>query len=702
MTPEDIFIIFISLNRLFRVGEGIRLFGKTASGMMLTLLLAGMLTLTFNIQPTRSAGAPDLTVFEPEINKSTVSVNGVVFPGNLGSYIQRIHWNWGDGTEEDQWFPASHIYAKSGNYTITVTAHQSDGLTSTKTRKVSIEIPPTPPPTVLLLVNGNIYPQIRSRLSVFEQDLGNEGYHVMNVTVHEETSPSEIKNVIISYYHSAENLVGAILIGNVRAAYSEICTGDYSNPNALKIWISLDAVDMYYMDMDGYWENVTRLDFYAHKPPNVVEVHLYPSCQDFYNEYIVYPNETRKWDYGQIENRTQYKAEIWVSRIMAHNLKVIGKNETDMINEFFDWDHSYRTGVYDVSSKAYILCSGSGYNEQGMDYSKMFDNVIKKENVTKNDFITCLGDLNGSKLTYLTAHSWPHGHALYDVSLGVDELDKKNKTSIFYILNACSACRWDQYVTSPTNPNYLGGLYVFDTEKTSNNHGLGVIGFTGVGGFNFLKYFTDCLNSNPETTYGEAYKYWFNNNLMHLFGVNNYVYLGDPTIGPKHPKIIVHDVAIIGINPYRTILGSNTSTCINVSVQNEGATAETFNIVLYCNLSQIETQTITLPAHQSKVLTFRWTPAQIGNYEIKAVAEALQNENDITNNIFIYSTVIVSISGDLNADAIVNIIDISIVAIAFGTRPGDRNWIPVADLDENKEINIIDISIVARNFGKTV
>ena len=56
---------------------------------------------------------------------------------------------------------------------------------------------------------------------------------------------------------------------------------------------------------------------------------------------------------------------------------------------------------------------------------------------------------------------------------------------------------------------------------------------------------------------------------------------------------------------------------------------------------------------------------------------------------------------DLNGDGVVNIIDIYKVAKAFGSKPGDPNWNPIADLDENGIVNIIDIYKVARDFGKT-
>ena len=57
---------------------------------------------------------------------------------------------------------------------------------------------------------------------------------------------------------------------------------------------------------------------------------------------------------------------------------------------------------------------------------------------------------------------------------------------------------------------------------------------------------------------------------------------------------------------------------------------------------------------------------------------------------------------DLNKDGRVNIMDIAIVAKAFGSKPGDPNWNEIADLDKNEIINIIDISMVAKDFGKSI
>lgn len=59
------------------------------------------------------------------------------------------------------------------------------------------------------------------------------------------------------------------------------------------------------------------------------------------------------------------------------------------------------------------------------------------------------------------------------------------------------------------------------------------------------------------------------------------------------------------------------------------------------------------------------------------------------------------LSSDINRDNSVDIVDLSIVAMAFGTKEGDERYNPIADLDGDKKINIKDIFMVAKDFGKT-
>ena len=57
--------------------------------------------------------------------------------------------------------------------------------------------------------------------------------------------------------------------------------------------------------------------------------------------------------------------------------------------------------------------------------------------------------------------------------------------------------------------------------------------------------------------------------------------------------------------------------------------------------------------------------------------------------------------GDINHDLKINIIDVALVAISFGSSEGNPNWNEAADVIQDGEINIKDISYLAKNFGIT-
>jgi len=69
---------------------------------------------------------------------------------------------------------------------------------------------------------------------------------------------------------------------------------------------------------------------------------------------------------------------------------------------------------------------------------------------------------------------------------------------------------------------------------------------------------------------------------------------------------------------------------------------------------------------------------------------------------FAFSSAHEFLETDLNQDGTVNILDIAIVAQAFGCKEGDENWNETADLDENGEINILDVAAVAKDYGRTL
>jgi len=70
-----------------------------------------------------------------------------------------------------------------------------------------------------------------------------------------------------------------------------------------------------------------------------------------------------------------------------------------------------------------------------------------------------------------------------------------------------------------------------------------------------------------------------------------------------------------------------------------------------------------------------------------------------THKVEITGTVL--ITGDLNDDGIVDIVDLSIVSIALWSTPIDPKWNPHADLNGDDLIDIVDLTIVAIHLWET-
>lgn len=60
----------------------------------------------------------------------------------------------------------------------------------------------------------------------------------------------------------------------------------------------------------------------------------------------------------------------------------------------------------------------------------------------------------------------------------------------------------------------------------------------------------------------------------------------------------------------------------------------------------------------------------------------------------------VTIPGDLNGDFKVNLEDLVLLAMAYGSKPGDANWNPNADIDKSGAVGLSDLVILALHYGQ--
>jgi DNA integrity scanning protein DisA with diadenylate cyclase activity len=92
---------------------------------------------------------PVLTILEPVVDGSNVTLNGNLNAGSPGVTIKSVSVDWNDGTATQAAdLPVSHHYPSFGIFTVVITGYQSDGQSTTKriTLEIDEEVPTVPGP----------------------------------------------------------------------------------------------------------------------------------------------------------------------------------------------------------------------------------------------------------------------------------------------------------------------------------------------------------------------------------------------------------------------------------------------------------------------------------------------------------------------------------------------------------------------------
>lgn len=178
---------------------------------------------------------------------------------------------------------------------------------------------------------------------------------------------------------------------------------------------------------------------------------------------------------------------------------------------------------------------------------------------------------------------------------------------------------------------------------------------------------------------------------------------------------LVADVAVISVEPEKNMTygGNVCSHFINVTVivENLGDTLETFDVTTYyvdtLNVSSIiGTQTVfNLPPTHNRTIEMVWNTTgttTCSNYTIRAVASPVPYELNLTNNALDNGWVFIKITGDINGDGTVNILDVVSASAAYYTCEGDPGWNPEADIAPPCGcIDIYDITTIAARYGQS-
>jgi hypothetical protein len=337
---------------------------------------------------------------------------------------------------------------------------------------------------MLVLVNYDIYPSIKSSIEQYIKDVANEGYYATAYRVKGGT-PTEMRNFI----KGKTPIAGALLVGSLPVAWYEFVNNDdFNNTN------SEFPCDLYYTDLNGTW-----LD-----PDNDGKFSAHP---------------------------TGVEPEIWIGRLWTPTMN---GNDATLLNDYFTRNHKFRKGLFGYSDQAlaYVDDDWTGFDDCALDQMFNPGNIETIKDPATTDGDRYKAEINQHRAwAQICAHSSPSGHS-FKIPSGSEWVantylrDVNPPNAYFYNLFACSNARF-------TQSEYMGGWYIFDKSGGSTCNGLAAVGSTKTGSMLLFENFYGPMGAGKNI--GEAFSDWWKAlGSTHELGERQWYYgmvlLGDPTI----------------------------------------------------------------------------------------------------------------------------------------------------------------------------
>jgi len=308
-----------------------------------------------------------------------------------------------------------------------------------------------------VIVNSSLYPAIEADISQYTQDVAADGF---SVSVHTTSggTPENLRAFLQAKY--AEGMVGAVLIGDFPVPWYE---ADCWDPITHEEF----PCDLYYMDMDGVWQDLDVDGLYDTHSGNVAP-------------------------------------EVWIGRMTPSPLTFNGASEISLLHNYFRKNHLYRTGQLVLADRALSFIDDD-WEPYATEWSGNHGLAYPDRTTISDPYQTTAPNYSGQlPLNYesilLCAHSSPQTHWFKTppenwTTIDYDEIVNIDPVAFFYNLFACSNAR---YVES----NYMAGWYIF-----CPSYGLASVGSTKTGSMLTFDAFYSPFGN--DATIGEAFADWF-------------------------------------------------------------------------------------------------------------------------------------------------------------------------------------------------
>lgn len=372
-------------------------------------------------------------------------------------------------------------------------------------------------PHYLIITTPLLYDSLRTDIITYAEDVHAIYGYGIYLEVVDNPNPEQLKSLIIDCRNNCyqNNLCGVMFIGSLGEAYYEI-ENDHGK-HGYQNW----PCDLYFMDLNGNWIDSDNNGIYDQHTGDVAP-------------------------------------EIFLARLSVQGLSAVGE-EIPAIRKQLRKSHDFWWKAdYNVSDKA--LCYID--DDWCMDYRfPLYDlnpiygpnNIVNirycytSSPFSPSDYLTRLSQ-NVYGFTLLASHSNPILHQFTNGDILISDILNNNSGCYLFNLFCCCACNW----TSSSNPNYIGGAYLFNNGKT-----IAVVGTTKIGGMCGGNEF---YSQFPSKNVGESFLYWWKTHCGNSHD-NTTVYwhygmtiLGDPTIRLAHKvsDVCVNDLVLTSY-PYMNL-----------------------------------------------------------------------------------------------------------------------------------------------------
>ena len=191
---------------------------------------------------------------------------------------------------------------------------------------------------------------------------------------------------------------------------------------------------------------------------------------------------------------------------------------------------------------------------------------------------------------------------------------------------------------------------------------------------------------------------------LNPYGLVHYsVYMLSSTVPGGFATGFLHDeVAVGNVTQTKAVVGRGYTIFVNATVMNQGDFDDILNVTFSAGANVIYQPQVNLTSKTSATIAFSWntTGFAYGNYTISVYAQPVSGEINTTNNVCRSGWIVVTIPGDTNGDFKVSLLDLVLLANAYGFRPSDAKWNALADIDGNGVVGLSDLVIMAKNYGQ--